>query len=421
MTVWNAKSNARDAQCLMPILTPCYPSMNSSYNVGVPQKRRLQMELATASLILERIEKGEKMWNDLYHGNDFFDQYIYFMQVNISADNSTTFLEWFRFCESRLRLLIAGLEAPDYGVQVFPFAKFFDQRFDDKGQNLGVGKSDPKNRHESSFFMGLRFAHCVETIDLRFCTAEFLHKVNTWDCRREGMDLTIELVRQEDLPAFVKNQNIVAPVPSEASAASVAACNGQVAGTIHVVENDESATATNEADKPEEVKEASRTKGAEKVEEEQVTEIAASNETGTRKDGQVIEITAANEASELHDGPISKIAAPNESGKVEEGQATELCETGELKEGKVMETKNVTKDTGKLQEERDTETTATNETGKPEEGPVTEITAEKETYAAELRTDAARLPSINQAPRKVERNYAAVLLHGASPSKRPRT
>jgi hypothetical protein len=408
MTVWNAKTNARDAQCLMPILTPCYPSMNSSYNVGVPQKRRMQMEFATASRILERIEKGEKIWNDLYQGNDFFDQHMYFLQVNISAENSTTFLEWFRFCESRLRLLIAGLEAPDYGVQVFPFAKFFDQRFDDKGQYLGVGKSDPTNRHEASFFMGLRFAHGVETIDLRFCTAEFLHKVNTWDCRREGMDLTIELVRKEDLPAFVKDENIVAPVLIEATVPIVGTSDGQVARTSDVVDNDDCATVTNEADKPEEMTEASTTKDTEKLEEEHATETAATNETSTRTEGQVTEIAATNETCKVQDGPIMKTAATNETGKVEERQATEttaLCKTCELIEGQVMETKNATKETGKLEEGGDTETTATKETDK-----------------AEQPIDAGRLPSINQAqPRKVERNYAAVLLHGASPSKRPRT
>ena len=364
------------------------------------------MEFATASRILERIEKGERMWNDLYQGNDFFDQHIYFLQVNISADNSTTFLEWFRFCESRLRLLIAGLEAPDYGVQVFPFAKFFDQRFDDKGQYLGVGKSDPNNRHEASFFMGLRFALGIETIDLRFCTAEFLHKVNTWDCRREGMDLTIELVRKEDLPAFVKDENIVAPVLMEATVAVVGTSDAQVAGTSDVVDNDECATVTNEADKPEEVTEASTTKDAEKLEEEQVAETAVTNETSTRKEGQVTEIAATNETCKVQGGPIAKTAATNETGNVE-GQATEttaLCKTDELIEGQVMETKNATKETGNLEEGGDTETTATKETDK-----------------AEQPIDAGRLPSINQAPRKVERNYAAVLLHGASPSKRPRT
>jgi len=202
MAVWNAKTNVRDAQCIMPILTPCYPGMNSSYNVGVPQLRRMQLEFSAASLIVHQIEEGQQTWDALFHGNDFFNQHIHFLQVNISADNNSSFVEWFRFCESRLRLLIAGMEAPEYGVHVFPFAKFFYQRFDQKGQYLGLGMSDPDCRQTASFFVALRFAYGVETVDLRFCTSEFLHKVNTWDRRRQGMDLTIELVRKGDLPSF---------------------------------------------------------------------------------------------------------------------------------------------------------------------------------------------------------------------------
>jgi poly(A) polymerase len=37
--VWNPRVESRDRAHLMPILTPAYPAMNSSYNVGEPQLR----------------------------------------------------------------------------------------------------------------------------------------------------------------------------------------------------------------------------------------------------------------------------------------------------------------------------------------------------------------------------------------------
>ena len=40
---WNPKTNPRDNTHLMPIITPCYPGMNSAYNVGLPQFRQLQV------------------------------------------------------------------------------------------------------------------------------------------------------------------------------------------------------------------------------------------------------------------------------------------------------------------------------------------------------------------------------------------
>lgn len=39
LSVWNPRVNPKDGAHIMPIITPAYPSMNSSYNVGVPQYR----------------------------------------------------------------------------------------------------------------------------------------------------------------------------------------------------------------------------------------------------------------------------------------------------------------------------------------------------------------------------------------------
>lgn len=44
--VWNPRANPRDRAHLMPLITPAYPSMNSAYNVGLPQLRRLKEEFA---------------------------------------------------------------------------------------------------------------------------------------------------------------------------------------------------------------------------------------------------------------------------------------------------------------------------------------------------------------------------------------
>lgn len=41
LPVWNNRTNAKDATHIMPIITPTYPSMNSSYNVGPPQYRAI--------------------------------------------------------------------------------------------------------------------------------------------------------------------------------------------------------------------------------------------------------------------------------------------------------------------------------------------------------------------------------------------
>ena len=79
------------------------------------------------------------------------------------------------------------METPE--VQAWPFANFFDRRFG--------------NNHESFFFIAIRFAPAVESADLRYLTSEFLHKINSWEGRKEGMDLTIDRVTYRELPPFV--------------------------------------------------------------------------------------------------------------------------------------------------------------------------------------------------------------------------
>lgn len=43
LSVWNPKVNPKDGGHLMPVITPCYPAMNSAYNVGFPQFRLLMV------------------------------------------------------------------------------------------------------------------------------------------------------------------------------------------------------------------------------------------------------------------------------------------------------------------------------------------------------------------------------------------
>jgi poly(A) polymerase Pap1 len=183
LPVWNPKVNPPDLNHIMPIITPAYPSMNSSYNVGVPQLRRIQIELNQADQTLDAISAGKASFRDLFVANSFFNRHIHFLQVNITADNGSDFLEWFRLCESRLHILITGLESPERGVEVFPFAKFFDRKYNKAGVLQGAGKSDEDCKTESCFFLALKFASGVESVDLRCCTSEFLHKVNSWDRR----------------------------------------------------------------------------------------------------------------------------------------------------------------------------------------------------------------------------------------------
>jgi len=198
---WDPKSNHRD---IMPIITPAYPSMNSSYNVGQPQLRRIQEELNNSLYLMNKIGSGESKWLKLFQGSDFFRQHVHYLQVDIIARNAKDFRSWFGLCESRMRILIAGLDSPELGVQAYPFAQFFHQKIEITNKT-GVPSSAPdqERMHTSSFFIALRFFYGADNVDLKSCTSEFLYKVNAWEDRGYGMDLTINHVLQPNLPSFV--------------------------------------------------------------------------------------------------------------------------------------------------------------------------------------------------------------------------
>jgi len=189
LSTWNPRENFRDAKHLMPIITPCYPSMNSSYNVGEPQLRRIRDEFWYASKLMDKVYSGKEKWNALFESNGFFDQHQNYLQVKIKGSNEGLFLPWFGFCESRLRILIAGLESPATGVQAYPYAKFFHTRED--------------GDYVASFFIALRFSNDARQVKFEPLVSEYLHTVNSWNDRVSGMDLTMNLVQQNRLPSFV--------------------------------------------------------------------------------------------------------------------------------------------------------------------------------------------------------------------------
>lgn len=188
--IWDPVNNFRDSKHLMPIITPCYPSMNSSYNVGEPQLRRIQDELRRATKISSDVCFGRKTWSELFKGNDFFRQHANYLQVDIFSSNEDHFREWFGFCEARMRILIAGLENPIFGTQAYPFAKFFTRKEED-------------GKYVSSFFIAVRFAANIQKVDLGPLVIDYLQIVNSWERRNQTMDLAINIVRQENLPPFV--------------------------------------------------------------------------------------------------------------------------------------------------------------------------------------------------------------------------
>lgn len=111
--------------------------------------------------------------------------------------------------------MIAGLESPSQGIYAYPCARFFTRKFNAYGNKSSndLGEESLDNDDDNgiqiitSFFIALRFAQGIDSVDLKTCIEEFVNIVNNWEHRVLSMDLTIEHALDKDLPEYVKNYN----------------------------------------------------------------------------------------------------------------------------------------------------------------------------------------------------------------------
>nr|XP_011466871.1 PREDICTED: nuclear poly(A) polymerase 1-like [Fragaria vesca subsp. vesca] len=197
--VWDPRKNVRDRYHVMPIITPAYPSMNSSYNVSCNTLSIMTGEFQRGYDICKAMEIAtdkEADWGTLFESYAFFDAHKWYLQIFISAGCADDFRKWKGWVESRLRQLTLIVENETHGkLQCRPYPGDFS----DKSLTF----------HNCSFFMGLQPnpqfpANRGEKLhfDLTRCAGEFKWAVkNGYTSRKTGMDIGVSLVKK--IPEFV--------------------------------------------------------------------------------------------------------------------------------------------------------------------------------------------------------------------------
>lgn len=159
--VWDSKTDLKDRKDISPVITPCYPSMNSTYNISKATVVTLQDEWKRGQLLCENyILPGLKPWKELWRHTDFFLRYSNYLQVSIAADNEPDFLRWQGFIESKLRQLVMRLEqVPALTIGVYP--KCFRTTVKADPEEPGNGKASDSataiDRHWGYWFYGLSY------------------------------------------------------------------------------------------------------------------------------------------------------------------------------------------------------------------------------------------------------------------------
>ncbi|TVU07868.1 hypothetical protein EJB05_41242 [Eragrostis curvula] len=193
--VWDPRKNPGDKRHHMPIITPAYPCMNSSYNVSTSTLRVMMEQFEFGNKICQEIEMNKASWSALFEPYQFFEAYKNYLQVDIIAEDDEDLRLWKGWVESRLRQLTLKIERDTYGMlQCHPYPHEY---------------ADPSRQcAHCAFFMGLSRKEGVkiqegQQFDIRATVEEFRHEINMYVFWKPGMELAVSHVRRKQIPAYV--------------------------------------------------------------------------------------------------------------------------------------------------------------------------------------------------------------------------
>ncbi|RAL41559.1 hypothetical protein DM860_018091 [Cuscuta australis] len=206
---WDPRRNPKDGEHLMPIITPAYPCMNSSYNVS----------RSTLGVMTEEFQRGNGIceasgasWVNLFEPFAFFEAYKGYLQIDESAENNDEMMSWKGWVESRIRMLIRKIERDTSKVlQCHPCPSGF---------------SDKDKPFRSSYFMGLRRNQETspqqgEQFDIRLTVAEFKCDVYRYPLWKSTMSIHVCHVKRKDIPNFVFPGGVRPSQPAKLATAKV--------------------------------------------------------------------------------------------------------------------------------------------------------------------------------------------------------
>lgn len=113
LAVWDPRHNPPDQYHLMPILTPSYPSQNSTYNVQRSNRIIIQREIMNGLNLMKEILLRQRPWSDLFEPAFFFT-YRHYVVVIVTGEEKRSFVELCGLVESRLRVLVGNFETNRY-------------------------------------------------------------------------------------------------------------------------------------------------------------------------------------------------------------------------------------------------------------------------------------------------------------------
>ncbi|KAF1332171.1 polymerase, partial [Globisporangium splendens] len=214
LEVWNANSGNNRYQT-MPILTPAYPSMNSSFNVSTHTLAVMKEEFKRAlDIVQDILNKGGVDWAPLFEPSDFFAVHQHYLAVDVYTEVEDEEQAWCGFCESRIRKLVESLAYIPQLCRIRTFTKKYPLSFVEtqssnairEGQDPSAAPAKP-TKFGVCFFVGFdidRRQLRGREVTIDSSVDYFKHNdLYRWNKRTPTMDVKITPVVWKNLPECV--------------------------------------------------------------------------------------------------------------------------------------------------------------------------------------------------------------------------
>ncbi|DBA03160.1 TPA: hypothetical protein N0F65_003880 [Lagenidium giganteum] len=199
---------------VMPILTPAYPSMNSSFNVSTHTLAVMKEEFKRALGIVQDIfNKGGADWDPLFEPSDFFAVHQHYLAVDVYSTVQDEEQAWCGFCESRIRKLIESLAYYNpmlCRLRTFPKKfplSFVNETLPAEGDQDGEKKPEQETKYGVCYFVGFDVdKKQVRSNEVKLSDSVDYFKSNDlyrWNKRTPTMDVCITPVVWKNLPECV--------------------------------------------------------------------------------------------------------------------------------------------------------------------------------------------------------------------------
>ncbi|KAK4469022.1 hypothetical protein MN116_007488 [Schistosoma mekongi] len=182
LPVWDPRLNPSDQYHLMPILTPSYPSQNSTYNVQRSNRIIIERELKQGLNVVRASMMHKRSWSNLFEAAFFF-QYRHYVVVIVVGNVKHTFIELCGLVESRLRVLVSNFEVNRYVKMAHVNCRAY-----------GKGPNDDDANFVRKWFIGMEFDRNTNSL------TSTVHNSNT-----SGEKPTLNVDLSENISSFEKS------------------------------------------------------------------------------------------------------------------------------------------------------------------------------------------------------------------------